>query len=289
MAFNDTLTGEICHIKGARPGSARYDSNQLDVDRHAYNNLILMCPTHHAVIDDDEDAYSVEYLLKLKRKNEQRSKPISDEEAFRVAQEFVLISNAGQSGGISAHTVNASNITLQNAPSTNHLTHQRQIQAVEALWQIMRDIGNEFSLVIFIDDVLTASEKDAYFRRGEHSEVMGSVREYADMNTPINKLKSAGALDNASKERPFVSHRLWSVYFVLQAVYARSALLLTNSFKERKFVDWRSDSGCDQLLRAVLPAAVIDEAKKRTIGGLRFSVDHLESQFLAEAGMNKPS
>src|SRR5258708_5196077 len=114
MAFNETLTGEVCHIKGARPGSARYDASQSDADRHDYKNLILMCPTHHTVIDDDEDAYSVEYLLKLKSLNEQRSQPLSEEEASRVARDFVQISNHGQSGGLSAHTVNASQITLQS-------------------------------------------------------------------------------------------------------------------------------------------------------------------------------
>ena len=28
MALDETLTGEVCHIKGARPGSARYDPGQ---------------------------------------------------------------------------------------------------------------------------------------------------------------------------------------------------------------------------------------------------------------------
>jgi hypothetical protein len=288
MAFNGTLTGEVCHIKGAKPGGARYDPEQSAVDRHAYNNLVLMCPTHHTVIDDDESAYSVDYLLKLKSANEQRSEPISEEEASRVAQGFVLIANQGQSGGISAHTVNASQITLQSAPSTNHLTHQRQIQAVEALWQIVRNLGNEFSLVIFIDTVLLASEQNAYFRHRAHSQVMDCIKEYADMNTAINKMRTAGALDIASKERPFVSHRLWSVFFVLQAIYGRAALLLTNSYKARKLEDWREDSGCDQLLRAILLSSIVDEVKNRTIGGLRLAIDHLECQFLTEAGMNKP-
>ena len=63
MAFAETLTGEVCHIKGTKPGSARHDPNQSDVERHEYKNLVLMCPTHHTVIDDDEDAYTVEYLV----------------------------------------------------------------------------------------------------------------------------------------------------------------------------------------------------------------------------------
>src|SRR5438309_9868631 len=96
------------------PGSARYDPGQTDVERHAYDNLILMCPTHHTVIDDDEEAYTVERLHKIKAEHEERSAPVPDALATVVAQVFVQsVSNTGQSGGLSAHTVNASNITVQ--------------------------------------------------------------------------------------------------------------------------------------------------------------------------------
>ena len=151
MALNETLTGEVCHIKGARPGSARYDALQTDVERHAYSNLILMCPTHHTVIDDDEEAYTVGRLHKIKSEHEERSTPIPDAAASKVAQVFVRsVVNTGQSGGLSAHTVNASNITVQSGPSTSHLTHQRQIQAVEHLWQVTRNLSSEFGLVVFV-------------------------------------------------------------------------------------------------------------------------------------------
>ncbi len=133
MAVNETLTCEVCHIKGARPGSARYNPAQTDVERHAYANLVLMCPTHHTVIDDDE-AYTVERLCKIKATHEAQSASIPDAEAATVAQVFAQsVANIGQSGGLSAHTVNASTITVQNTPSTSHLTRQRQIQAVEHL------------------------------------------------------------------------------------------------------------------------------------------------------------
>jgi hypothetical protein len=259
-----------------------------DTERHAYNNLILMCPTHHTVIDDDEEAYSVERLYKIKAEHEARSVPLSDADAARVAQVFVQsVANIGQSGGLSAHTVNASSITVQSGPSTSHLTHQRQIQAVEHLWQVTRNLSSEFSLVVFADTILIPQEIDAYFRRGELSHIMDCVRDYANMNFALEKLTKAGTTD-AAKERPFVSHRLWSVSFVLQAVYARSALLLANSYKERKLMNWREDSGCDQLLRAILPAQTVDYVKGLQIGGLRSAIDHLENQFLAEAGMNRP-
>jgi hypothetical protein len=287
MAVNGTLTGEVCHIKGVRSGSARYDSAQTDVERHAYGNLVLMCPTHHTVIDDDEDAYTVERLCKIKATHEAQSAPIPDAEAAAVAQVFTQsVANLGQSGGLSAYTVNPSTITVQNAPSTSHLTRQRQIQAVEQLWQVLRNLSSAFGSVALVDSIFTSSELDAYFREGEHASIADFIREYADGTLRLRKFVKSS--DDAVKERPFVTNRLWSVFFVLQALYGRTALLLTNSYKEGRFVDWRTDSGCDQLLRAILPAQVVERAKTQMIGGLRAAIDSLESQFLAEAGMNKP-
>src|SRR5258708_28294581 len=105
MAVNETLTGEVCHIKGVRPGSARYEPGQTDVERHAYANLVLMCPTHHTVIDDDEEAYTVKRLCKIKAAHEAQSAPIPDAEAAAVAELFISsVSNIGHNGGVVAHT-----------------------------------------------------------------------------------------------------------------------------------------------------------------------------------------
>lgn len=288
MALNETLTGEVCHITGVRPGSARYDSSLTDAERHAYSNLVLMCPTHHTVIDDDEEAYTVDRLRKIKAAHEFQSSPIPDAEAAAVAEQFIQsVTNVGQSGGLSAYTVNASTITVQSAPSTSHLTRQRQIQAVEHLWQVVRKLSNEFSSVVFVDTILTHQELDAYFKDGEHPRIADYVREYADLSLPIRKFASAGA-DEAEKERPFVTHRLWSVFYVLRALYGRTAFLLRRSYEECSLVSWRDDHGCDQLLRAILPAQAVEHAKGQEIAGLQTAIDYMESQFLAEAGMNEP-
>ncbi|MFN7938348.1 MAG: hypothetical protein U0R19_33780 [Bryobacteraceae bacterium] len=287
IALGDTLTGEVCHIKGARPGSARHDPRQTDEERHAHANLVLMCPTHHTVIDDDEEAYTVERLCKIKTAHEAQSAQIPEAEAAAVAEAFKQsVTNVAQSGGLSAHTVNASTITVQSAGSTSHLTRQRQIQAVEHLWQVVRNLSGEFNLVVLVDTVLAPSELDAYFKEGEYAQIADFIREYADMNVPLRKLACAGAHD-AVNERPFVTNRLWSIFFVLQGLYTRTSLLLTSSYKESRFMNWRTDSGCDQLLRAILPAHVVEYAKGQAIGGLRTAIDSLEREFLAEAGMNK--
>ena len=147
-------------------------------------------------------------------------------------------------------------------------------------------MSSEFSLAVFVDTILTPSELDAYFTEGEYAQIADCIREYADRNGPLRKFARAGAND-AAKERPFITNRLWSIFFVLNGLYGRTSLLLTNSYKESRFINWRIDSGCDQLLRAILPAQFVEHAKGQAIGGLRTAIDPLQSEFLAVAGMNK--
>jgi len=45
------VVGEECHIVGENPGSARYLEEYPD--RETYSNAILLCGTHHKLIDDE--------------------------------------------------------------------------------------------------------------------------------------------------------------------------------------------------------------------------------------------
>ena len=51
--------GEICHIRASKAGGERYDPDQTDVERHGYENLILLCRRHHKLIDSDTIEFSV--------------------------------------------------------------------------------------------------------------------------------------------------------------------------------------------------------------------------------------
>lgn len=64
------IIGEMAHIKGENPTSARYDSNMSDKEVDGYENRILLCPTHHTLIDNDPDLYTVEKLKEIKTDHE---------------------------------------------------------------------------------------------------------------------------------------------------------------------------------------------------------------------------
>ncbi len=64
--------GEMAHIRGERPGSNRHDPDQSPDERDNYSNLILLCPTHHTLIDkkENEAEYTVDVLHSMKEKHE---------------------------------------------------------------------------------------------------------------------------------------------------------------------------------------------------------------------------
>lgn len=71
----DLLLGEICHIKGSRPGAKRYDPDQSNGERHSLHNLVFLCRNHHAEVDNDEETYTVERLQDMKREHEASVEP----------------------------------------------------------------------------------------------------------------------------------------------------------------------------------------------------------------------
>lgn len=102
-----TVIGQVCHIKGARVGAARYDAQQTDSDRDAYENLILLCSPHHKIIDSSPRDYPVELLREMKRAQEQQTAAMSDADAETGARLLIQqsITSIGQTGGVTAHQV----------------------------------------------------------------------------------------------------------------------------------------------------------------------------------------
>lgn len=80
-----TITGEICHIKAKNSGGPRFDLNQTDEERHAFENLILLCSEHHKIVDDQPGTYTVELLQDIKKMHETKGNREVTPEDVRLA------------------------------------------------------------------------------------------------------------------------------------------------------------------------------------------------------------
>ena len=74
VSDNTANIAEICHIEAVNENGARYNSNLTDEYVNSYENLILLCPGCHKIIDDKANAelYTVEYLKRMKQIHEDK-------------------------------------------------------------------------------------------------------------------------------------------------------------------------------------------------------------------------
>lgn len=65
------VLGEEAHIRSSKDDGPRYDSTYPSEKVDGYENLILLCPTHHTKVDKNNgDAFSVDALLAMKEAHE---------------------------------------------------------------------------------------------------------------------------------------------------------------------------------------------------------------------------
>ena len=87
----DTVIGEEAHIVSKkRIGPRGHEiSNSMD----SYDNIVLLCPTHHTLIDAQPEIYTKEALIDIKRAHEQRirNKIVSSEYGWLVGNSHVVL------------------------------------------------------------------------------------------------------------------------------------------------------------------------------------------------------
>ena len=65
-----SLVGEICHIVAEKDDGPWGQSSLTLIERNQFGNLILLCCTHHKLVDDQINLYSVEKLKRIKSEHE---------------------------------------------------------------------------------------------------------------------------------------------------------------------------------------------------------------------------
>ena len=81
------IIGQIAHIHSKSNAGPRANPFLCDQQRDAYPNLILLCPTHHRLVDARENSYTVDELRRWKTESETRFRDY-------LAQEMVSVTFA---------------------------------------------------------------------------------------------------------------------------------------------------------------------------------------------------
>lgn len=91
ISTNNKFISQLCHIEAASPGGERYNPEQTDEERRAYENLMLMCYPHH-IETNDVEIYTVEVLQNMKSSHESTFQTntfkINEEVLYRLSSEM---------------------------------------------------------------------------------------------------------------------------------------------------------------------------------------------------------
>lgn len=260
IVCNGVLLGEICHIHAASPRGPRYNTEQTASERHGFDNLILLCCNHHKVIDDDWETYTADRLRKIKFDHELKTSPMDEMELERNIRVLLNanVLSSGQTGGITAHSISAGAIYL-GSPPPRHTT-DRQNAAIEKMWQSIVGLKRELAAVVVADQVLTSSELAEGFAGRSDNFLFDSLQFLRDPHA-VTRILQASGINEAENERPFVSARQYELYTAAYALLARSALLITLSFKDGTYRDWRDDSLVARNLQTILPKVQLENLR----------------------------
>lgn len=122
------ISGEMAHIKGEKVGSNRHDESQTNEERNGYENLILLCPNHHTLIDkpENEEVYSADVLIKMK---------IMHEDNVSRRLEVIEFSSVEQlKNRIAIYLTENKQVWLQYGPLSEVAQKYPHSQEIYAIW-----------------------------------------------------------------------------------------------------------------------------------------------------------
>lgn len=69
-ANREAVVGDECHIISGETNGPRYDPSYPTEKIDSYENLMLLCRTHHKMVDDQSSTYTTEVLRQIKNNHE---------------------------------------------------------------------------------------------------------------------------------------------------------------------------------------------------------------------------
>jgi len=69
---DEVLLGELCHINAVNPSGARYEFDLPEEEINSFENILLLCPNHHTIVDKNETKYNIAVLHAMKVDHEKK-------------------------------------------------------------------------------------------------------------------------------------------------------------------------------------------------------------------------
>lgn len=160
---------------------------------------------------------------------------------------------------------------------TRRASHERRLQAIEAMWQAVRRIRTTAPSIVILQDILLPEEYPKIFTGEVLSGVLDGFSHPESFSSVLDDHEAVEA------NRPFMGEYASSLFFVYRAIVGRLLVLILFGKQDGKIVHWTKDSGVRQLLEAVCTADEVDSLFENPIGGVARMLDLVETKILEAA------
>ena len=82
------IIGEICHIHSGKEKGPRARVELSDEEYNSHDNLIMLCPNHHVLVDGQHESNPAESLKEWKQSHEAKSYRVSHEDLEATSEDF---------------------------------------------------------------------------------------------------------------------------------------------------------------------------------------------------------
>jgi hypothetical protein len=130
-----SVVGEICHITASSPNGPRFAPALTEEERDAFANLLLLCPTHHKLVDDDVVCYTPDLLRDFKQAAARNGMiELTPSDAAKAQRLFATHIEIHVAKGVrvdvgQAKTINAQNVRVRGRAKVVQAAHPDSIAA----------------------------------------------------------------------------------------------------------------------------------------------------------------
>lgn len=157
-----SILGEMAHIIAQKPDGPRGVSTLSLSERDSFKNLILLCPTHHTIIDKDSSTWTPDKLLEMKLNHEtrmrtQRLKGSAYGPRF-TTMDYLNIPRILMDIAASGHLVSWAGLDLDGVYSLRGLDIKQLITILQVFKDFIQDWSVDSSYRINTLDVATCED-----------------------------------------------------------------------------------------------------------------------------------
>ncbi len=163
---NSIVIGEMAHVIAQSKGGPRGSETIPKDKRNSYENLILLCPTHHIEIDKAASEYSVEQILSWKKAHEDRNSKLC--EGKKLHSKFELFNE-------SLKLLNENKTIHEMFGPGSQIAKRNPLSEIAKLWglrKLSKIIPNNAKIITLFEsnsDLISAEENRVFSLFREHA------------------------------------------------------------------------------------------------------------------------